>query len=117
MRSYGGYLWQIAALDRFAAPTEHQLIARQIAQEFFRKDGPDIVVAGGENFFEPGGAAWRDLQLYLEQSNIRGTITAPHEIQFFHQGRKLTLVRDLPPEFVSRLDRGLGIKLYDRRDN
>ena len=108
MRSYGGYFWQIAALDRFAEAYRTSAYRAPNGQEFLQKDGPDIVVVGGENFFDLGGAGWRDLQLYLERSDIRGAVVAPHEIQFSYKERRLTLVRDLPPEFVSRFDRGFG---------
>jgi hypothetical protein len=117
LRSYGGYLWQIQGVDRLAQPTEHQLLASQLAEEFFRKDGPDIVIVGEEDFFDRGGAGWRDLQLLLELSNIRGVVVAPHEIQFVFKGRKLTLLRDLPSDFSTRYDRGVGVKLYDWREN
>ena len=116
-RSYGGYLWQVAAVDRLAPPTDHQLIARQVVQDFFEKEGPDIVAVGGENFFDRGGAGWRDLQLYLEQSNIHGTLVAPHELQFSFRQRKLTLLRDLPDDYATRFDRGRGVRLYDWRED
>ncbi len=113
-RSYGGYVWQIAALDRLAVPTEHQLMAQEVAREFLLKSGPDIVVVGEENFFDLGGAGWRDLQLVLEQSGLRGMLTASDKIEFDYGARKLTLLRELPPDFANRF--GVGVKLYDWRE-
>jgi hypothetical protein len=116
-RSYGGYFWQTFAVGRGAELTPHQEFAQRVLGEFREVYGPDIVVAGDENFFNPGGAGWRDLQLSLEGDGIHGSIVAPHTIQFELNGRKLTLIRDVPAQIDVRLDRGRGLKIYDLRDN
>jgi hypothetical protein len=114
-RSYGGYLWQAAALDRWAPRSEQQTAASLILNDFRRSVGPDILVAGDESFFAPGGIGWRHLQLELERSGVHGRLLAPQELQFDLNDRKLTLVRDLRPDTLKRFDRGRGISLIDLR--
>jgi hypothetical protein len=115
-RSYGGYFWQMLAVERGAEATPHQKFAQKVLGELREVNGPDIVVAGDENFFNPGGAGWRDLQLSLEADGIHGSVVAPHTIQFELNGRRLTLIRDVPAQIDARLDRGRGLKVYDLRE-
>jgi hypothetical protein len=115
-RSYGGYFWQMLAVERGAEPTPHQEFAQKVLGELREVNGPDIVVAGDENFFNPGGAGWRDLQLSLEADGIHGSIVAPHTIQFELNGRRLTLIRDVPAQIDAGLNRGRGLKVYDLRE-
>jgi hypothetical protein len=116
-RSYGGYLWQMIALDRFSSPTNHQVVADEIRKDFFQKAGPDLLIVGNESYFSPGGAGWRDLQLELENSGIHGTVISPHQIQFERNGRRLTLMRDLPQNLNLPFNRGTGVKLYNLLDS
>jgi hypothetical protein len=115
-RSYGGYFWQVFAVERGAELTPHQEFAQRVLGELREVNGPDIVVAGNENFFDPGGAGWRDLQLSLEADGIHGSVVAPHTIQFELNGRRLTLIRDVPAKIDAGLNRGRGLKVYDLRD-
>jgi hypothetical protein len=115
-RSYGGYFWQMFAVERGAELTAHQEFAQRVLGELREVNGPDIVIAGNENFFNPGGAGWRDLQLLLEADGIHGSVVAPHTIQFELNGRKLTLIRDVPVKIDALFDRGRGVKVYDLRD-
>ena len=68
MRSYGGYLWQMATVYRLAPRSERQLAADRMLSEFLNPVGPDIVFVGKESFFFPGSIGWRHLQLELERS-------------------------------------------------
>src|SRR6185437_1949787 len=117
LRSYGGYLWQMATRDRFSPRSEHQILADQIKQEFFQSAGPDLLIAGGENVFDPGGLGWRELQPEPEFLAVHGAVISPHQIQFERNGRRLTLTRDLPQDFKQLFDRGSGVKLYDLREH
>jgi hypothetical protein len=115
LRSYGGYIWQIAAMDRFAQPSERQLEADRIRRAFLNSRGPDIVLVGVEDISPPGSIGWRHLQLELERSGIHGELVAPHRIQFERNGRTLTLVTNLPPDLLKQLDRGRGVEVIDLR--
>lgn len=114
-RSYGGYFWQMLAVDREGEPTPHQEFASRVLNEFREPEGPDIAIVGNENFFHSGGAGWRNLQLLLEADGIHGSVIAPHTIQFDLNGRKLTLIRDVPAD-INSFDRGRRLKFYDLRD-
>jgi hypothetical protein len=115
-RSYGGYLWQAAAVDRVAPRMDAQLAANQIMRDFFNPIGPDIVIVGAENFFTRGAIGWRHLQLALEQAGVRGILKAPRRLQFDLNGRRLTLVRNIPSETAKEFDRGNGVGLVDLRE-
>ncbi len=116
-RSYGGYLWQMAAVNQMATPSDREIRARQLFDEILDASGPDLVFVGDENYFSLGGVGWRHLQLMLEQAGFRGRLIAPHTLQFDIGPRRLTLLREfegnasLPP-----FDRGGGVKLHDFRD-
>jgi hypothetical protein len=112
-RSYGGFLWQVLALDRFAARTKDRRLADCMKAEFERPIGPDIIVVGGENYFEVGGIGWRHLQLELEKVGIRGKVKAQHEVQFDHNGRSLTLLTTLPLNIDARAGHP---KIFDLRE-
>lgn len=115
-RSYGGYFWQMYDVERGAEPTSHRQLAQRLLNELHERNGADIVVAGSENFFDPGGAGWRDLQLSLESDGFHGSVIAPHTIQFDVNDRRLTLVREIPLDIDALLNRGRGLKIYDLRD-
>jgi hypothetical protein len=116
LRSYGGYLWQMAIVGPFAPQSPIQIAADRIFREFLEPDGPDIVIAGAESAMLPGGVGWRYLQLRLERSGIHGAFVAPHRLQFNMQQRRLTLVTEFPSDAADQFDRGYGVKLYDLRD-
>ena len=117
MRSYGGYLWQMATVYRLAPRSERQLAADRMLSEFLNPVGPDIVFVGKESFFFPGSIGWRHLQLELERSGIHGTLIAPHQMQFDLNDRRLTFLRDLIPDAEKQFERGRGVKLYDLRSS
>ena len=114
-RSYGGYWWQVAEIRRPAQRNEQQLAAGRILDEIRKPIGPDLLIAGSEDYFDHGGIGWRLVQLALEQSGFDGKLIAPHEIQFDVNNRKVTLVRDLYPDTMAQLDRGHEVILYDLR--
>jgi hypothetical protein len=115
-RSYGGYVWQIATIDRYASRSDEQLAADEIRKEFLNTSGPDILLVGDENYFSHGSIAWRHLQLELERAGIRGNLKAPHEIHFDLDGRKLIIVRELSSDYGNLYNSGRGVKLYDFRE-
>jgi len=115
-RSYGGYLWQMAAVDRYVPRLESQLAADCIISEIMR-GGPDIVVVGQESAMLPGGIGWRHVQLGLERAGYQGTFVAPHQISFDVNGHRLTLLTQASQEAIAGFDRGRGVKLYDLRDS
>ncbi len=115
-RSYGGYLWQMATVDRFVPRPEAQLAADCIVAAL-KSGGPDIVVAGAESAMLPGGIGWRHVQLALERAGYRGALIAPHQIRFDVEGRRLTLSNQISEAMLAGLDRGLGVKSYDLRDS
>lgn len=116
LRSFGGYLWQVAAVDRYAPRVESRLSSDCIIGEI-KSGGPDIVVVGLESAMLPGGIGWRHVQLALERSGYRGTLIAPHQIRFDVEGHRLTLLTQISQEALSGLDRGLGVKVYDLRES
>lgn len=115
-RSYGGYLWQMAMVDRFAPRLDWQLAASCIIGAL-EAGGPDIVVAGQESAMLPGGIGWRHVQLALERAGHRGTLISSHQVQFDVGVRRLTLIDEMSQEQLARLDRGRGLKVYDLRDS
>ncbi len=115
-RSYGGYLWQMATVDRFVPRLEAQLAADCVVAAL-KSGGPDIVVAGAESAMLPGGIGWRHVQLALERAGDRGILIAPHQIRFDVGGRRLTLSNQISQAMLAGLDRGLGVKSYDLRDS
>lgn len=96
-RGFGGYLWQMTATDEPAAQTPDQHAAAALAAAFARPDGPDLVILGGENVFDPGGVGWRHLQLRLERAGLHGQLVGPHLLRFGQGRRRLLLARSLPP--------------------
>jgi hypothetical protein len=114
-RSFGGYLWQ--AIEVHKVPlTPEKMLADQIVDEFLKPSGPDVVIAGGEDFFDRGGIGWRLVQLNLERLGFHGRVTAPHQVEFTANGRKLTLVRDLYPKTATAPRWTPGNLLYDLRN-
>ncbi|MCP4618204.1 MAG: hypothetical protein GY844_17435 [Bradyrhizobium sp.] len=115
-RSYGGYLWQMAAVDRYVLRLESQLAADCIIDEI-KHGGPDIVVVGHESAMLPGAAGWRHAQLALERAGYRGILIAPHQIRFDVEGHRLTLLAQVSKDALVGLDRGRGVRVYDLRDS
>lgn len=115
-RSYGGYLWQMAQVDRYAPRSESQLASDCIIADL-KSDGPDVVVAGDESAMLSGGIGWRHVQLALERAGYRGALIASHQIQFDVEGRRLTLLNQVSAEALASLDRGLGVKVFDLNDS
>lgn len=113
-RSYGGYLWQIATVDRYAPRYEAQLAADCIIRGLKSGD-QDIAVVGQESAMLPGGIGWRHIQLALERSGYRGRLVAPHQIQFDVDGRRLTLLSQISDKELYALDRSAGTKVFDLR--
>ena len=116
-RSYGGYLWQMASVDRWATPSKQEIDARSILNDILHFSGPDFVIVGEEGYFTPGAVGWRHLQLLLEQSGFRGVLVAPHMLQFNIGSRRLWLLRHLNgKDDLALFERGRGVALYDFRD-
>lgn len=111
-RSYGGYLWQMATVDRYAPRLEAQLAADCIINEL-KSGGQDIVVVGHESAMLPGGIGWRHVQLALERAGYRGELVASHQIRFDVEGRRLTLLNQVPKDAPAALDRGPGVRVFD----
>lgn len=111
-RSYGGYLWQMATVDRYAPRLDAQLAADCIISKL-KGRGQDIVVVGRESAMLPGGIGWRHVQLALERAGYRGELVASHQIRFDVEGRRLTLLNQVPKEAPAALDRGLGVRVFD----
>ena len=116
LRSYGGYWWQAANVRGSAQSSEQRPPADAILHEILTPSGPDLVIAGGEDYFDRGGVGWRLVQLELERGGFRGRVIAPHQVQFDVNGRRLTLLSELSPDTMTQLDRGRGIVLHDLRD-
>lgn len=115
-RSYGGYLWQMAMVDRFVPRLPSQLAADCIIGEL-KSGGQDIAVVGRESAMLPGGIGWRHVQLALERAGHRGELVAPRQIRFDVEGRRLTLLNQVSEEALAALDRGPGVKVYDLHDS
>lgn len=116
LRSYGGYLWQMATVDRYAPRLESQLAADCMIGAL-KSGGPDVVVVGYESAMLPGGVGWRHVQLALERAGYRGTLIASHQIRFDVGGHRLTLLNQISQEALAGFDRGPGVKVYDLRDS
>lgn len=93
-RGYGGYLWQMIALDGPAAQSDAQRRAANLERRFLA--GENLMIVGSENVFDPGGIGWRHLQLRLERAGIHGQLIAPHRLLFQHEGHSLTLATETP---------------------
>lgn len=79
-RSWGSYFWQ---LRRVATPMSKEAIEADELLAFFKKPASlNIVLVGDENFFSPGGVAWRHLQLRLERGGFHGRVVETGQIEF-----------------------------------
>jgi hypothetical protein len=116
-RSYGGYVWEAAQVDRLRPRWHDQLAADRLLNDFMSSNGPDLVVVGAENVFTKGAIGWRHLQLELEQRGIHGILAGPRRIQFNSKYRRITLLRDLGAETMKSLDRGKAIRIIDLGDD
>ena len=99
-RGYGGYVGQIMALDGPTAQTAEQREAATLAQELASRN---LLIAGGENFFDKGGIGWRHLQLRLERQGVHGVLEQPHRLRFTLPNRR-QLVLASAPDDVSMAD-------------
>jgi hypothetical protein len=79
-RSWGSYLWQfrrVASITSKDAKDADELLA------FLEEpNSQNIVLVGGENFFSPGGVAWRHLQIRLEREGFSGRVVEAGRIKF-----------------------------------
>lgn len=116
LRSYGGYLWQMATVDRYAPRLESQLAADCIIGDLTSGD-QDIAVVGRESAMLPGGIGWRHVQLALERAGYRGELVASHQIRFDVEGRRFTLLNQISEEVLGALDRGPGVRVLDLRNS
>ena len=91
-RSYGGYFWMMAAMAGDSGQGPDRLAAVKIAEQFLGGDASDILILGGENYFDRGGMGWRHLQLVLEKAGVRGAVAGPHRIVFSKGAHRLWLI-------------------------
>lgn len=95
-RAWGGYVWQMMDTDNQAG-REQALAGEAMARALLARPGENIVYLGSEDYFEPGGLGWRNLQLALQQRGLHGTLVAPHVLRFdLPNGHWLLLARTLP---------------------
>lgn len=93
-RGYGGYLWQLMATDSSSKQSDAQYAAADLARNLLEGPHRNILLVGGENYFDRGGIAWRHLQLILARRGIHGVLVAPHVLLFdLGTGRRLILAR------------------------
>jgi hypothetical protein len=95
-RGYGGYVWQMAAIDD-VKKDDHGARAGQFIHDFIDGSRENILFLGGENYFDQGGVAWRGGQLTLARRGIQAQLIGPHMLRFdLGNGRWLILSRSLP---------------------
>jgi hypothetical protein len=114
-RSYGGYLWQAMEIGRPKMRSEELVAADELMSMILEPQGPDLVIVGGEDYFDRGGVAWRLLQLELERRGFRGEVIGSDQIRFNVNGRKLTLISEVDPSTVLRMEHEGQSHLIDLR--
>jgi hypothetical protein len=114
-RSYGGYLWQAMEVGRPAVRSEKLVAADELMSKILEPQGVDLVINGGEDYFDRGGVAWRLLQLELERKGFRGEVIGAHQIRFDVNGRKLALMSDFEPSTILRIENDSTSHLIDLR--
>ncbi len=95
-RTWGAYLSQFLRVDRLSAPTPEQTASRELIELLDDLPaGSDLIVYGGENFFDLGGIAWRHTQLAAQKRRFFGELIAPHVIRLPWKKSRLWLSNDL----------------------
>jgi hypothetical protein len=88
-RSFGAYLLQMLRVDRLVEVNYQQLAAEELLHFMQQQTGPDVVIAGQENYFFNGATGWRHFQLLAERDGMHGEVVDPHLLRFTFGPRHL----------------------------
>lgn len=79
-RSWGGYLWQMARVPYTNA--DKDAATERLLDEVLAPREGAVAFVGPQNYFSPGGLAWRNLQLRLAQAGYRGQVIGKEALRF-----------------------------------
>lgn len=78
--------------------SQRQQAADALFERMMEPGTTNFIMVGGENYFEPGAIAWRDLWVRLERAGYKSSLIAPTTILFDVPAGQLTLQTSIPDD-------------------